>query len=69
MAKITDYRTEAQKRRDVQRQKIYGRYQELRGDGLTHNRACTIAAQENGWTTQGVYSLVKRVEAPQPQIH
>lgn len=65
MAKITDYRTESQKRRDAKREKIFIRYQELRDEGLTHNRACTIAAQENDWTTQGVYSLVKRFEAQQ----
>ena len=60
MAKITDYRTESQKRRDAQRERIQCRYDELRADGLTHWRACVIAAQEYGWSPTGVAGNAKR---------
>ena len=65
MAKITDYRTDAQKRNDAKREKIYARYKELREEGLTQTRATVIAAREQEWTSEGVRSLVKRIEARQ----
>ena len=42
MGKITDYRTEAQKRNDALYPKILERYSQLREEGLTHYRACMI---------------------------
>lgn len=65
MAKITDYRTESQKRLDTQRERIHKRYTELRTEGLTHYRACVIAGQELGWSPSGVAKNAKRFEAQQ----
>ena len=65
MAKITDYRTESQKRMDAQRERIQRRYDELRAEGLTHYRACVIAGQENGWSPSGVAKNAKRNAAQQ----
>ena len=62
---ITDYRTDAQKRAEAKREKIYSRYQELLGEGLTQTASCRVTAQEHDWTPQGVRSLVKRLEAQQ----
>lgn len=65
MAKITDYRTECQKRRDAERKRIYKRYSELRAEGLSHYRACVIAGMEYGWSPSGVGKNAKRFEAEQ----
>lgn len=65
MVRTTDYRTEYQKKKDAERAEIYERYKQLRQTGLTLTRACTIAATENEWTTNGVFRLVKRIEAQQ----
>lgn len=65
MAKITDYRTESQKRLDAQRERIQRRYDELRAEGLTHWRSCVIAAQEFGWSPTGVAGNAKRFAAQQ----
>ena len=62
MAKITDYRTESQKRLDAQREKIQKRYNELLAEGLTPYRASVITAKELGWSPSGVRKNAQRYE-------
>ncbi len=69
MAKITDYRTETQKRREAMHRRIFDRYNGLRAEGLSRHRACVVASQENGTGVSTVYDIVRRLETETGQTN
>lgn len=66
MIKTTiDYRTEAQKKRDLRDAKMYEKYLVLKEQGLLDQQAFRVLSPEFKLTTWGVMDAIKRYESQQ----